>query len=208
MATKRDKPTVTSPDNGATKYYSNPDLAARLKAYQNRTGEYKNKKGGAKFTQPVEGKPTSNRARGGQQPAPPRPQQPQQPQGTRPSMFTAPVQGPLPQAQQGFTRPQNAITQAPPAGSFGPQMPQLQPMNPQGPVAGYQPPQQMQRGAPPQPQYNPLPQGMQQQQQPPPGYQPPPMQQQGGYMPPRPMATMGDMGGLNPLSTNPWGRQW
>ena len=109
------------------------------------------------------------------------------------------AQGPQPQPQGFGPQPQQRIqTEQPPASAY-----QMPPRRPSmfGPST-----------SPIFPQYNqaPMAQTYQPPQGPPPGYQPPPqnMGQQGRYMPPRPMSTMGDMGGLHPLSTNPWSRQW
>lgn len=73
-----------------------------------------------------------------------------------PAMPQRPVQGPLPQAQQGYTRPPNAIMPSAPVGSYGP--PQTQVMGPAPRPQGYTPPSM----------FNQQPQGMPQS-----GYMPP-----------------------------------
>ena len=191
-----------------------------MRDYLNRTGTYSKKKGGAKVTQPVEGKPTGNRQRGTQQakewgdrkrvsqgrdindvaPAVRRGN------GMRPAGI---VRNPSPSMYGGNSAPprapQGQVTNRPsmftqqgqgplpqPQG-FGPQ-PQQMIQTEQPPASAYRIPQ----GPPPQPQYNPLPQ----QRGAPPQYQGP----QGRYMPPPVNQPMG----MNDyqMRVNKWGRKW
>ena len=218
--TKRDRPDITFSKDGKTMHVSNPDLIKRLQTYM------KNSKG-KKFTLPEEGKPTGNRARANRNASAYADKMRKRSGGSPKSRQ---VSGGLNQSRG---RKRNTVTYASkrePTRKYNPSREPAQRTRPSSrPTYGSSDRQAARRYSSPQAPYigrggpyassasmaPPVAQPSRYQYLAEPSvsledYMGPQMDvgEIRGYQPPRPMSTLGDAGGLHPLSMNPWARPW